>query len=337
MSRVWTVFGGCGTGKTCGAERMAWRTTQALAEAGHQVSVLTTAERPADLADVGWAAPSTERPDVVHAYDLAEPKEVAMARELADRHGARFVLTPASSPAVWPDQALGASLCRQADAVFTLTEQEAEHIRQLGVDHSRIVMIPSAPDLVGTADPAGVRKRLGIDGDIVLFLSRKLPSKGYQALLDATTQVWRHAPDTTFVFAGPGPNVATGEVRDLGMVDDQTKHDLIAACTVLCLPTTHDVFPLVFMEAWSCGKPVVSGDFPGVHSVVHDGVDGLIAPATATGVAEALTRLLLDESLRSALGAAGLRRVREGMTWRRVAERVSAHFAGCDTPGGHAA
>ena len=40
----------------------------------------------------------------------------------------------------------------------------------------------------------------------------------------------------------------------------------LAACTVFCLPSTADIFPLVFLEAWACARPVVSGAFPGASA-----------------------------------------------------------------------
>ncbi|MFC5833556.1 glycosyltransferase family 4 protein [Nonomuraea insulae] len=340
--RVLIVFGGLGRGQSSGAERMAWRTTAQLALRGADVVVLTDATRPPGRT---WPACSSPeelavsrpgwRPDVVHVYDLAHPVHAVLGRDLARRFGARLALTPASAPATWPDRRLGARVCGEAAVVYALTAAEEVSIRPLCRAGVTMVRLPQAPDLVGRPDPVGFRAAYDLSGTIVLFLGRKLASKGYSSLLAAAPLIWRAHPCTTFVFCGPDAEgsatrsiraVGDRRVRDLGMVDDRTKHDALAACTVLALPTSTDVFPLVFAEAWACGKPVLSGRFDGVEDVVRDGVDGVVVQPRPPAVAEALIRLLSDDQGRAAMGAAGMDRVRREMGWERVAAAVERGY-----------
>ncbi|MET8139938.1 glycosyltransferase family 4 protein [Sphaerisporangium sp. NPDC005288] len=342
---VLTVFGGLGPGALSGAERMGWRTTAHLARRGLRVAVLTDAERPSDLMDTPWPVYSSVaelphdglgfRPDIVHVYDLAMPAHAAIGRALARRFDARLALTPASAPGAWPDRGLGADLCADAHVVYTLTATETRAVRSLCDAPVRVVGLPQAPDLTGQPDSGRFRREHGLAGRIVLFLGRKLATKGYRTLLAAAPLVWRHVPDTTFVFCGPDADPGAGEslreaqdgrIRDLGVLTDQAKHDALAACDVLALPSTLDVFPLVFAEAWWCGKPVLSGRFEGAENVVRDGVDGLVVEARPADVADALIRLLTHDGLRMALGAAGRSRARGGMGWDRVAEAVAAGY-----------
>jgi len=112
----------------------------------------------------------------------------------------------------------------------------------------------------------------------------------------------------------------------LGQVDEQTKLDAIAACDVLCLPSRADVFPLVFVEAWTMGRPVVCGDFPGSSEVVRHGIDGLVTPVTGEALAAALVEVLTNHGLRARLGAAGHARARQDLTWDAVAATVLAGY-----------
>nr|MDT0656941.1 glycosyltransferase family 4 protein [Micromonospora sp. DSM 115978] len=343
MTGVLAVFGSYGATSTSGAERMAWRTCAALMARGHDVVVLTDGAHPDDLAAGGWRIHRGDRdlatawpdwrPAVVHAYDLALPDHVDLARALARRFGARFVLTPASAPEIWPAPARAAAALREAATVYALTEAEVEVARSRGA--RRVTVIPQAPDLVGRGDPAGFRHRHGITGPIVLYLGRRVAAKGYPTLLAAAPLLWRTRPTTTFVLIGPDGEPATtaaflagarGRVLDLGLADDRAKHDALAACDLLCLPTSADIFPLVFVEAWACGKPVVSGDFPGVAGVVRHGVDGIVVRPDPGEVADALRRLLDDDAARAGLGGAGQRRVAAGMTWDHVARAVERDY-----------
>ncbi|MFC9434476.1 aminotransferase class I/II-fold pyridoxal phosphate-dependent enzyme [Nocardia sp. NPDC057030] len=341
MSEVLVTFGGYPSARS-GAERMAWRTSAQLARRGHAVTVLTDSRPPADgdagairIVQCDDQLGATWRPDVVHAYDLAKPEYVDLALGVARRTGARFALTPATAPELWPDAALGRAACRRAHIIYVLTSAEARVLFPLGATPDRVRQIPHAPDLRGEPDPAAFRRRLGLRGPTVVFIGRRIPSKGYAELLRAARLVWRELPDTEFLFIGPNDETAAKVFRahtdpriiDLGVVDEQTKHDALAAGAVLCLPSSADVFPLVFVEAWVCGKPVVTGDFAGADSVVEHGVDGLVIAPRPAEIAAALVQLLSDDAVRRAMGRAGQSRVRREFTWDKVAASVAAGYA----------
>ncbi len=359
MTEILVAFGGYDPGPA-GAERMAIRTIELLARRGHQLTVLTDALPPAyalppaaalpsaaampsaaavqAAAQPGYAVPrvcrtaeelAMCRPEIVHAFDLAKPAQVGDALGIARRCGAVLALTPASASGVWPDPEVARAACRSADVVFALTPAEAASLTSAGAAPDRIRFIPQACELTGTPDPAGFRRASGLTGQIALFVGRRTAFKGYLTLLEAMPLVWDRLPEVAFVFIGPNSDAdAAAAFRahsdrrlvDLAVVDDQTKHDALAACDVLCLPTSHDVFPLVFAEAWTLGKPVISGDYPGSDVVVRDGVDGLIVKPRPAELADALTRLLFDHPLREEMGRAGRQRAENEFGWDKMAD-----------------
>ena len=344
LPEVLVVFGGYRP-TFAGAERMAWRTATELAATGHRVVAYTDSDRPDGIAAPAWPVLETatelaahfadHTPDLVHAFDLAKPSHVDEAVRLAGRFGVPLALTPCSAPGVWPDREQCLAACRAADVLFALTGTEVDELTAAGVEADRIRLVPHAADLVGVARPDDFRAEHGIAERNVLFVGRRTAFKGYAALLAATELVWRELPDVDFVFAGPNSDHDTAEVfarhagprvHDLGVVDEVAKHDAIAACSVFCLPTSIDVFPLVFLEAWGCGKPVVSGDFPGVERVIRSDVDGLAVRPEPAALAEALVGLLTDERRRRAMGAAGARRVRDEYGWDRQVAEVRAGY-----------
>lgn len=322
-----------------GAELMAIRTAAALADRGHWVALVTNG--PCQAMDPPlFAVPCLDArvatdlpwiPDLVHAFDLAKPATVRYGRDLALRYGVPFVLTPSSARQVWPDAAFGDEACAAADRVLALTPAE---IDDLAVpDRSLVRRVDQGPSLASGGDPAAFRRKLPGSGPVVLFLGRRSRLKGLDVLLLAAPLVWRAVPDAIFVVAGPpgdtGDQIAAaGDPRfvDLGEVDLRDKTDAIAGCTLLCLPSRADVFPLVFVEAWTLGRPVVSGDFRGAADVVRHGVDGLICHVHPEAVAEAVIALLTDPSRCARLGAAGRDRAACELTWEAVAAAVECCY-----------
>jgi glycosyltransferase involved in cell wall biosynthesis len=95
----------------------------------------------------------------------------------------------------------------------------------------------------------------------------------------------------------------------------------LAACDVLVLPSQAESFGVVFLEAWSQGKPVIGARIPAVEEMIHEGRDGLLVPyGDPKALAEKVLILLRDPELRRALGERGKEKVKE----RYGVERISA-------------
>ncbi|GAA8852356.1 glycosyltransferase family 4 protein [Helicobacter pylori] len=81
-------------------------------------------------------------------------------------------------------------------------------------------------------------------------------------------------------------------------------------------PTRLEAFGIAALEARTAGLPVIARADSGVREVVTNGVSGLLAPDDA-GLADALVRLVADDTLRTRI-AAHNRRVPPAQTWVRV-------------------
>ena len=325
-----------------GADLMAWGTARELAARGHRVAMLgTVAGRPHDappgvpdaagVTILDWrdvrdqVSPLPWLPDVLHAFDLGRPEPHEFAAALAARLRIPFVVTPATAREAWPDQGAAAASLRAAALVLALTGAEASRLREHVRDDGLVWTVGQATDLPVVTDPAALRLRLGGTGPVVLFLGRRASFKGLAVLLAAAELLRPSVPSLQVVLAGPGgPPVRAKGVTDLGMVSEADKANALAGCDVLCLPSHAEVFPLAFIEAWSLGKPVVSGDFAGAREVVRDG--GLVVPADADSVAAGLASLLRDPARLAAAGEAGLQRVRCELTWQTLIPRIEQAY-----------
>jgi glycosyltransferase involved in cell wall biosynthesis len=270
--------------------------------------------------------------DLIHNCRIGREGLSFASLRLARQRGIPFVFTPVHHPrwGGWLHRHYH-RLYRQADAVIALTEAERRLLAGLGVDERRIVVTGMGPVLAETADGERFRRlhHLG-DGPLVLFLGQKYAYKGLAPLLAAAPRVWRCVPEARFVFVGPRTaysqrlfrDVREARVLELPAVDLQAKTDALAACDVLCVPSSQESFGGVYTEAWSLGKPVVAADIPAVREVVADGQDGCLAPPEPAALADRLAALLLNPAQAAAMGARGLEKVAARFSWPRLAAQT---------------
>jgi glycosyltransferase involved in cell wall biosynthesis len=166
-----------------------------------------------------------------------------------------------------------------------------------------------------------------------LFVGRLDPGKGLFELLDAVAEV-RQRTDTELLFVGDGILRSDLESRaeELGICGSTTfvgevKHGEIhryyASCDAFVLPSEHEGFPVVNIEAMASGKPVVSTYIPAVEEQITDGEDGLLVDVgDVKALAAAIKRLATDRELCNRLGDAARRKAVESFTWEVQAERM---------------
>lgn len=281
-------------------------------------------------------APFATKADLIHNVRIGREGISQAAFDLARRRDLPFVFTPVHHPrwVGWRYRAF-LRLYREADAVVALTEAERRTLIKLGVAEQRVAVTGHGPVLSPDAHPDQFRKRHGLGaGPIVLFLGQHYLYKGFRQVLDAAPLVWALFPETQFVFVGPAvrnserafAERADPRVHRLGQIDLQAKTDALAACDLLCVPSTQESFGGVYTEAWSLGKPVIGCIIPAVAEVVSDSVDGLLVEQTPHAVADAICSLLREPARAAAMGAEGLRKVEARYAWPRLVERTEALY-----------
>jgi phosphatidylinositol alpha-1,6-mannosyltransferase len=183
---------------------------------------------------------------------------------------------------------------------------------------------------------------LPVDGPVIVSLSRLVPRKGMDVLIDAAAALVPSFPDLTVLIAGSGRDRARldarvrdsgAPVRMLGSVPDDELPSLygiadvfVMACRDRWLGLEQEGFGIVFLEAAACGVPQVAGRSGGADEAVVHGQTGLVVddPGDPGRVAVALRQLLTNDELRLSMGRAARRRARTGFAWDLLAHRLAA-------------
>lgn len=226
---------------------------------------------------------------------------------LARDTGAKFTIWPAVHPGQWGDDRIDLRLFNKADAVMCQSDSEAVHLQTRGLDPAKVVRCGLPPMCGHEGNGPRLRKKLDLGRrPVVLFLGRKDEGKGYPALLRAWPKVLAVHPQAVVLLAGPGGEeyaaalhaLPADSFRDLGIPQEIDKTGALAACDVFCLPSAHESFGIVYVEAWSYGKPVICGPAAASRELVHNGETGLWAGQTPESIARTVIEFLNNPAAR---------------------------------------
>jgi len=223
---------------------------------------------------------------------------------------------------------------RRADALVAISRFTADGFRRLGANERQIVSISNGVELAALGKTVERPQLLdnAIEPDhYVLFLGRLHRRKGVDVLLDALAQVPARG-GVELVIAGDGDeraaleaqavrmNVAT-RVRFVGRVAGAEKAYLVQHARALALPSRDwEAFPLVVLEAFAAGTPVIGTRIPGLGDLIEPGETGwLVEPESADSLANALKQTIYGNV--TARMQANVRHVAEQHAWPLVAER----------------
>lgn len=266
-------------------------------------------------------------------------------------HGAE-VAVPGRLPV--SRQILARVLRRSATVVSAGGYPAAEARRALrGKAMPPMVEVPPGVDLdrfrpLTAAERAAARADLGlpVEGPLVVSVSRLVPRKGMDVLIDGAARLRAEVPGLTVAIAGVGRDwdrlvgrVAehAAPVRLLGGVSDLDLPRLVGAADVfvlLCrnrwLGLEQEGFGIVLLEAAATGIPQIVGASGGATEAVRHGETGLVVrrPTDTAAVVRAIRRLLDDPELRSKMGAEARHRAEASFDYDRLAPRLASALAG---------
>lgn len=252
--------------------------------------------------------------DIVHAHETAP---AIIARLATIGMNVPVVLTfHGSSVEREASVAQIAKFCADLTVSPSHASIEALISKGLARDQTRVLGLGVAYKPAADAkDVAALRAELldGHTGPLVLSISRLAHQKGIDLMVEVVKRVTQARPNVMFAVAGGGPQTdlvdgwaksagVEDKIKFLGPVETIPLH--LAASDIFLLTSRWEALPISIVEAFRAGLPVVATNCGGVRELVDDQVGALLEVGDIQGTADMLIKLVDDDDLRNAKGAA---------------------------------
>ncbi|NMB48239.1 glycosyltransferase family 4 protein [Candidatus Kuenenbacteria bacterium] len=237
--------------------------------------------------------------------------------------------------------ALSKLTIKKADALRVVSSGIKKKLLRAGFDLP-IAVIPTPVNLENFKTPdsqAVLSIRNEFAGQkILLFVGRLTTEKNLPSLLKCFQNVVRHYPRTTLLIAGDGPEKSQLEklitarqlannVKLLGQINYQGLLNYFHAADIFVLPSRHESFGKVILEAAAAGKPTVASATTGAKEIIINGQTGWLAPVNnAKRLVEKIILLLSDDNLARQMGANAYQHVWQKYDWDTSVKNVVAYW-----------
>ncbi len=188
------------------------------------------------------------------------------------------------------------------DNIITLNKTEASHYTS-----KNVITIPNPltfyPKHVST-----------LDHKIVIAVGRIATVKGYDQLIDIWEKVNLSKPNWKLYIYGEGDfdytKTLQKKIVDKGLKDiiklkgsvTNVEKELLKA-SIFVMTSINECFPLVLLEAQSCGLPIISYDCPyGPRNIIDKNTGILIPVANQQQFSNAILKIIEDRDLRISMG-----------------------------------
>lgn len=233
--------------------------------------------------------------------------------------------------------------CRDADAVFVITDALRREMIDRGVPAERLIVLPNgvhADQFAPRERDAELAAKLGLSGKTIIgYAGGLVDYEGLDLLLEAAAGLKQQRDDFHVLILGDGhhEHVLRGMADELRLGDVVTFTGRVPHAQVsqyislfdiapfprLPLPVCELISPIKPFESMAMGKAVVSSSVAALTEIVDDGKTGLVfTKGSAESFAAVLGKLLDSPELRARLGQAARDWVVKERDWSQIVSIV---------------
>jgi glycosyltransferase involved in cell wall biosynthesis len=215
--------------------------------------------------------------------------------------------------------------CHRAQCVLTVSEYSKQEIAAWAkVKEDRIINVGNG--VAPAFSPAGRKYDPGYP--YLLYVGSRKTHKNLPRLLNAYA-ISGVRKDVRLLLSGQPDQQLVREIDRLGLAGDVAFKDLSTdgplsdayrGAVAFVFPSLYEGFGLPPLEAMACGVPVLTSNVCSLPEVMGDAAI-LVQPLNVQEIADGITQLVEDSSLRARLRERGLRRAR-AFSWDETARRT---------------
>lgn len=172
----------------------------------------------------------------------------------------------------------------------------------------------------------------------LIYVGRLSPEKGVNIILQALSEAVKEVPNIHLTIVGDGPRrgflenevkqyLLNDHITFAGAVPEREVFDKMSGCDMLVMSSFMEGIPMVLMEAMVLELPVIAPRVAGIPELVIDQENGLLFdPASTDQLAQKITKLAKNKTLRSKLGKKGRTKVLAEFSIHKAVEKLSDKF-----------
>jgi glycosyltransferase involved in cell wall biosynthesis len=213
--------------------------------------------------------------------------------------------------------------------VFAITEHMRQALISAGQSEKLVFRIPNMITLPQDYSPSFRRE---VPLPVIGAIARLIPKKGLDTFVQALAILQKEGIEFQAIIAGDGPERANIEKRVaelpnphhvflLGWI--KKKEEFFDKIDIFCLPSRHEPFGIVLLEAMKFGKPIVSTKSEGPLEIISHKKDGLLVEIDdPEDMAQQLKQLLTSQQQREELAHQAFTKLKENYTLEVVGQKL---------------
>jgi glycosyltransferase involved in cell wall biosynthesis len=233
-------------------------------------------------------------------------------------------------PAIWRGK-VSVNVYRAARTVICISGKVQEILRARAPAETHSAIVYNGVDAELFSPPPAISGPLDAE---ILIVGNLLRSKGHELVFRALADLRSSFPQLRCRIIGEGPDRALFEslTRDLGIerkvqfVGRQSRSQVAEAirrCSVFVLPSGNEGLGCVYLEAMSCGRPVIGCRGQGIDEVIEHAKNGWLVPADGLEeLVQGLSAFLGSPELCARIGIAARQTILEKFTLAHQAQQL---------------
>jgi len=200
------------------------------------------------------------------------------------------------------------SAAEKASGLLAVSKALKQDMQELGMDGAKITVHYTGldQDKFKPIDRGLAKEELNVKGPLFICVGALIKRKNQALVIESMTSF----PDATLLLAGTGEEERTyraladkwgikDRIRFLGNVPHDDLPKLVAAADISILPSKSEGLANAWVEALSCGTPIIISEAGGARELVRSDIAGRIVEQNSVAIVEAIKAILASPQIQN--------------------------------------